>query len=335
MIRLAIDAMGGDNAPKEIVEGVNLAVKEFDDVEFTLFGDEEQIKKYLVPSNRVKIVNAPEALSMGEKDPIRAIRSNKDLSLVRAFQAVKDKECDGAVTAGPTQGVIVAAHMIIRRIPGMKRVALCPAMPVVGGKSRLVLDVGANTDIRPEHMLQHARFASVYVKQTRGIDRPLVGLLNIGTEPGKGRELEKEAYALFEKCEAINFYGNVEPKELFTTPCDIIISDGYSGNICIKSVEGTAKAVGIILKEEIKASFFGKIGYLFMRKVFKNFKRRMSGAEVGGALVFGVDGIVTKSHGSSEAMDFKYAIAQARKACMGEVVEMMKTYLSLEDEENE
>ena len=335
MIRLAVDAMGGDNAPKEIVKGVNLAIKEFDDIEITLFGDEEQIKKYLIPSNRVKIVHAPEALSMGEKDPIRAIRTNKNYSLVQTFQAVKDKQCDGAVTAGPTQGVIVAAHMIIKRLPGMKRVALCPAMPYIGGKSRLVLDVGANTDIRPDHMLQHAQFASVYVQKTKGIERPLVGLLNIGTEPGKGRELEKEAYALFEKSESINFYGNVEPKELFTTPCDIIISDGYSGNICIKSVEGTAKAVGIILKEEIKKSFFGKIGYLFMHKVFKNFKRRMSGAEVGGALVFGVDGIVTKSHGSSEAMDFKYAIAQARKACLGEVVEMMKTYLSLEDAENE
>lgn len=335
MIKLAIDAMGGDNAPSEIVKGVNLAVKEFDDVEFTLFGDEEQIKKYLVPSNRVKIVHAPEALSMGEKDPIRTIRTNKELSLVKAFQAVHDKECDGVVTAGPTQGVIVAAHMIIRRIPGMQRVALCPAMPVVGGKSRLVLDVGANTDIRPEHMLQHAQFASVYVSKTRGIEKPLVGLLNIGTEPGKGRELEKEAFALFEKCESINFYGNVEPKELFTTPCDIIITDGYSGNICIKSVEGTAKAVGIILKEEIGKSFASKIGYLFMRKTFKNFKYRMSGAEVGGALVFGVDGIVTKSHGSSEAMDFKFAIAQARKAVKGEVVEMMKTYLSLEEQNNE
>ena len=335
MIKLAVDAMGGDNAPKEIVKGVNLAIKEFDDIEITLFGDEEQIKKYLVPSNRVTIVHAPEALSMGEKDPIRAIRTNKNYSLVQTFQAVKDKKCDGAVTAGPTQGVIVAAHMIIKRLPGMKRVALCPAMPFIDGKSRLVLDVGANTDIRPDHMLQHAQFASVYVKNTKGIERPLVGLLNIGTEAGKGRELEKEAYALFEASDSINFYGNVEPKELFTTPCDIIITDGYSGNICIKSVEGTAKAVGIILKEEIKKSFFGKIGYLFMRKVFKNFKRRMSGAEVGGALVFGVDGIVTKSHGSSEAMDFKYAIAQARKACLGEVVEMMKTYLSLEESENE
>lgn len=331
MIRLAIDAMGGDNAPKEIVEGVNLAIKEFDDIELTLFGDEEQINKYLIPSPRVKVVNAPDALSMGEKDPVRAIRNNRNLSLVRAFQAVHDKECDGAVTAGPTQGVIVAAHMIIRRLPGMKRVALCPAMPVIEGKSRLVLDVGANTDIRPEHMLQHAQFASTYVKNTRGIERPLVGLLNIGTEAGKGRELEKEAYALFEKSEAINFYGNVEPKELFTTPCDVIITDGYSGNICIKTIEGTAKAVGIILKEEIKASFWSKIGYLFMRKTFKNFKSRMSADEVGGALVFGVDGIVAKSHGSSDAIAFKYTIAQARKAVAGEVVEMMKTYLSLED----
>ena len=328
MIKLAIDAMGGDFAPKCVCDGVNEALKLMDDIELTLFGDEEQILKFLKPNPRVKIVNSPEALSMGVHDPIREIRSNKNLSLARAFQAVKDGECDGAVTAGPTQGVVVAAHMIVKRIPGMNRIALCPILPEVGGKSRLILDVGANTDIRPEHMLQHALFAKTYVAQTRGIENPVIGLINIGAEEGKGRELEKETYALLKSDERINFYGNIEPKEMFTSPCDILLTDGYSGNMVIKSIEGTAKAVGIILKDEIRKSFFGKIGYLFMSKVFKNFKKRMSADEVGGALIFGVNGTIVKCHGNSDGHAFACAIRQAREAVKGNIIGIMKDIVS-------
>lgn len=333
MIKLAIDAMGGDFAPTEIVKGINLAINRFDDVKFVVYGDKEKISKDLIKSDRIEIIDAPKFLNMGEKDPINTIRKNRDLSMVQAFQAVHDKECDGAVTAGPTQGAIVAAHLIVRRLKGMKRVALCPALPVVAGKSRLLLDVGANTDIRPEHILQHAHFASVYLSKTRNIERPLIGLINIGTEPGKGREQEKEVFNLLTNNDNINFYGNVEPKELFTTPCDILVTDGFSGNLVMKTTEGTGKAVGIILKEEIKSSLAGKIGYLFMKKNLERFKKRMSADEVGGAIIFGVDGVIVKAHGSSDGYAFMMAINQARNAVSSDFINIMRD--SLEETNDE
>lgn len=328
MIKLAIDVMGGDYAPLEIIKGVNLALETYDDIALVLFGDEQIIKQHVVSSPRITIVNAPKKLEMGEKDPIQTIRKNKDLSLVMAFAAVRDKECDGAVTAGPTQGVIVASHLVVRRIRGMKRVALCPTMPKFGGKDRLLLDVGANTEIRPEHIEQHAVFASVYLKATQGIEKPLVGLLNIGTEPGKGRELEQETYKLLEANQNITFYGNVEPKEMLTTECDILITDGFSGNMVMKAMEGTAKGLGMALKEEISRTLMGKIGYLFMKKNLQRFKDRLNPDYIGGAVIFGVDGIIVKAHGSSSGYAFSRAIHQARLAVKGHVIEVMKEHLT-------
>ena len=228
MIKLAIDIMGGDFAPEEIIKGVNIAIDTYDDLDLTLFGDEDKINLFLRPSPRVHIVHAPEKIAMGEKDPVSLIRRNKNISLVQTLRALREGLVDGAVTAGPTQGVIVASHLIVRRLPGMKRLALCPTLPTFGGKMRLLLDVGANLEIRPEHMVQHAIFATVYYQETQNIARPLVGLINVGTEPGKGREIENEVYDLLSNNPNINFYGNVEPKELLTTECDILLTDGFS-----------------------------------------------------------------------------------------------------------
>lgn len=333
MIKLAIDAMGGDFAPEQIVKGVNLAIKNNKDLYINLYGLEEEINKYLVKSDRVTVVNALHKLDMGEKDPVSVIRRDKELSMVKAFQAVRDKECQGAVTAGPTQGAVVAAHLIVRRMKGMKRVALCPQLPNVFGKSRIMLDVGANTEIRPEHILQHAQYASIFYKETRGVEKPLVGLINIGTEPGKGRDQEKEVYKLLEEDPSINFYGNVEPKDMLTTECDILVTDGFSGNLVMKTMEGTAKAVGSLLKQEIKKSFRSKIGALFMKKSLNNFKSTLNSEEVGGAVIFGIDGTVVKAHGNSSAYAFSKAIELCMKAVKGNVVETMKEKLSvLEDE---
>jgi glycerol-3-phosphate acyltransferase PlsX len=333
MIKLAIDAMGGDFAPEQIVKGVNLAIKNNKDLYINLYGLEEEINKYLVKSDRVTVINALHKLDMGEKDPVSVIRRDKELSMVKAFQAVRDKECQGAVTAGPTQGAVVAAHLIVRRMKGMKRVALCPQLPNVFGKSRIMLDVGANTEIRPEHILQHAQYASIFYKETRGVEKPLVGLINIGTEPGKGRDQEKEVYKLLEEDPSINFYGNVEPKDMLTTECDILVTDGFSGNLVMKTMEGTAKAVGSLLKQEIKKSFRSKIGALFMKKSLNNFKSTLNSEEVGGAVIFGIDGTVVKAHGNSSAYAFSKAIELCMKAVKGNVVETMKEKLSvLEDE---
>lgn len=333
MIKIAVDAMGGDFAPKEIVLGVNLAIANNKDLHINLYGKKEEIEKYLVPSDRVTVINADNKLDMGEKDPVSVIRRDKELSMVKAFQAVHDKECAGAVTAGPTQGAVVAAHLIVRRMKGMKRVALCPQLPNVFGKSRILLDVGANTEIRPEHILQHAQFATIFYRETRKVEKPLVGLINIGTEPGKGREQEKEVYKLLEEDPTINFFGNVEPKDALTTECDILVTDGFSGNLVMKTIEGTAKAVGSILKQEIKKSFFAKIGALFMGKSLKTFKKTLSSEEVGGAVVFGVDGIVVKAHGNSSAYAFSKAIELCVRAVEGNVVEMMKEKLMVSEDE--
>ena len=334
-IKIAVDAMGGDYAPKEIVEGVNLAIKNNPDLELVLFGDERAIKEYLVPNDRVSIVNANEKLDMGVKDPIKAIRSGDELSLVKAFKAVYNKECQGAVTCGPTQGVVVAAHMIVKKVKGMQRIALCPIMPEFGGKSRLLLDVGANVELRPEHIVQIAHFASTYLKNTNGVENPLVGLVNIGSEPGKGREVDKETYEALKNDPQINFYGNIEPKEMFFSECDVLVTDGYCGNLVLKTLEGTAKAVGEELKSAIKSSLWSKIGYaLFMRGAFKKFKKKISGDEVGGALLFGVDGVIVKSHGSSDAFTFSKAIERCAMGIKGNYVEVMKQKLAEEENAN-
>lgn len=330
MVKLAIDIMGGDFAPIEIIKGVNLALEKYSDLELTLYGDETIINEYLHKSEKVKIVHAPEKIDMGEKDPIGEIRRNRNTSLVRSFQAVRDKEVDGVVTAGPTQGTVVAAHLVIRRIKGMKRVALCPILPDLGGKQRLLLDVGANIDLRSEHILQIAQYASIYMREVHQVKNPIVGLMNNGTEPGKGRELEQEAYDLLSNDANINFHGNVEGKEIFSTPCDILVTDGFTGNLVMKTCEGVARAVGVFMKEEITKKFRNKIGYLLMKGVFKNFKQKMSPDEIGGANLFGVDGVVVKAHGSSDAYAFSNAINQARLAVKANVIQKMKNIIDEE-----
>lgn len=327
MIKLAIDAMGGDFAPEITVKGAMAAVKECKDLELVLYGDEEKIKPLLKNSERITIVHAPRVIDMGEHDPITEIRRNKDSSLVMAFQAVHDKEVEGVVTAGPTQAVIVAAHFVIKRIRGMKRVALCPNVPSFKDGGALMLDVGANTTMTAEYMLQYAEYANIYAKEVKGIANPKVYLLNIGTEPGKGRELEQEVYELLSKSETINFCGNIEPKELLTSDADIIVTDGFTGNIAMKTFEGTAKAFGKALKEEIKSSLGGVIGFLFMKSNLKSFQERFSAEKIGGATLFGVDGTVIKGHGSSSPEAFKNAIILCRKVVEHKVVDKMKAYL--------
>lgn len=335
-IKLAVDAMGGDYAPKEIVEGVNLAIKNHPDLEIKLYGDTEQINKYLVKSDRVEVVHASEKLDMGEKNPVMAIRRGKELSMVKAFQAVHDKECSGAVTAGPTQGVVCAAHMIVKKLPGMARIALCPTLPLIGGKHRLLLDCGGNVEIKPEHLVQIAHFASSYLKEAKGIERPVVGLINIGAEPGKGREQDRITHQLLTEDPEINFYGNIEPKEMLMSECDILLAEGYNGNLVMKAIEGTAKAVGDVLKEEIKASFSAKIGYaLFMRKTMKRFKKRMNSDEVGGSLLFGVDGVIVKAHGSSSAYAFSKGIERCLEAVKSNFIDIMRNKLENESSVNE
>ena len=327
MIKLAIDAMGGDFAPEQIVKGVNLAIKNHDDLELVLYGKTEEIKKYLVENSRISIVDSPRVIDMGEHNPIAEVRNHRDSSLVMAFRAVREKEVDGVVTAGPTQCVIAAAHVHVGRIKGMKRCALCPTLPTFREGGTLMLDVGANTDIRPEHIAQYTQYANFYAQEVKGIKNPKIYLLNIGTEEGKGRELEQQTYELLSRL-PINFCGNVESKEILTTDADIIVTDGFTGNVAMKAFEGTAKGMGELLKKEIKSSLGGLIGALFMKRNLDRFKDHFNPDKVGGANLFGVDGTIVKAHGSSNAYAFSNAITLAYKSVKGDVVNKMKQFIA-------
>lgn len=329
MIKIAIDAMGGDNAPVEIVRGCDLALDAYKDIELVLFGDEKQIKSLLKHQDRVTIVNTTEVISMGEKDPVRAIRSNRDSSMVKALYSAKNGDTSAVVSAGPTQALIVGAHLVIKRMEKMHRVALAPIIPSVDQKGRILLDVGANIELRPEHLLELALYATVVSREYLGVEKPSVVLMNIGTEEGKGRELEKETFKLLKENPQIHFLGNIEGKEILTTEANIVLTDGYTGNVLMKTMEGTAKGMGNMLKEEIKSSLMGKIGYLFMKKNLKRFQKRMDASEIGGAMIFGIKAPVIKAHGSSNAHAFMNAIRQARQFVQNNVVE--KVELALKD----
>ena len=338
MIKIGIDANGGDLGVEATVPGAIKAVSMFDDIEIVLYGDENKINPLLTNSERISIVHTEKTLSMGEKDPVRAVRKEKDSSLCMAMYAAKRDEVDAVVTSGPTQCVVMAAHVIIRRLPQMERVALCPIIPNFDGKHRLMLDVGANVELKPEHLGQFAIFATVADKEIFGVENPTVGYLNIGSEPGKGREFDKEAYYYLKDLKGINFYGNIEPDQAIDCPTDIILCDGYGGNICLKAVEGTAKTMGRMLKQEVYSSFKNKIGGLFLKKGLKHFAKRMDSKEVGGAMIFGINKPVVKAHGNSDAYAFASAIKQVRQMVKSNIIEKVIPYLpELErrEEENE
>lgn len=324
MIRIALDGMGGDIGAKVNVLGAMKAVETFKDIEITIFGDETEIKQYLTNSERITVIHSGSVISMDEFDPIKAIRTQKDASLVMATKYVKDGFSDAIVSAGPTQAVVIAVHLIIKRMEGMHRVAIAPIVPSLDRKGKILLDVGANIELRSEHLLELAIYASVVAESFLNRKTPKVGLLNIGTEAGKGREVDKETFKLLSESKDVNFVGNIEPKELFTTDSDILITDGFTGNMILKTLEGTAKGMGLMLKEEIKSSIGGKIGYLFMRKNLKRFAKRLDASEIGGAMIFGINAPVIKAHGSSDAKAILNAIRQARTFVQADIINKVK-----------
>ena len=332
MIKIAVDAMGGDKSFNTTVLASMEAVKEFKDIEIYLYGDKTKIEPLLTTSERITIIDTPKFMSMGEHDPVSYLRNNRDCSMAASFTSVKEGICDACVTSGPTQCVIVAAHLFVRKLPLMQRVGLCPIVPSFDGKGRLLLDVGANVELRPEHLHELAIAASIVSREVLGVKEPKVGLLNIGSEEGKGREVDKETYELLKNSTDINFYGNVEPNEILFSDCDIFLTDGFTGNMVLKSVEGTAKTMSKMLKEEIYSSLTSKIAGLMLKKKLKHFKSRLDSSEIGGAMVLGARGPIVKAHGSSDPKAFKNAIRQARLMVKGDVVNKLR--INLEKEAN-
>ena len=335
MIKIAVDAMGGDYAPKEQIAGVMMALEKMKDIEITLYGETEKIKPYLTSMDRITIVESNYVIDMGEKNPIKAIKEHPEASMVLALSSLRKNENDAVVSSGATQALIAGAHLLVRRMPGFKRTAIAPLIPSLSGKPTILLDAGANLEIRPEHMLQQAYFATVYAKEVLNRENPVVGLINIGTEDGKGRELDKEVFSLFKSTPLFMFYGNVEPKSVMNPPCDILISDGFTANIVMKTVEGTAKGMGELLKRELKSSFFGKIGALIASKNLKNFKKSLSPEEIGGAMIYGLYAPVIKAQGASKAYGFYNAIRQAADVVRSEVFPKVARYVQESGELNQ
>lgn len=333
MIRIAVDGMGGDFAPEPIVKGTLTALQKFENIEITLFGDEQKMAPFLKSHPRLKVVHTPFFLSMGEKDPIKQYRTNKELSMFKALQALKDNEVDAVVSAGPTQALVVGGHFIVRRMPLMKRIAIAPIIPSYDKRGRILLDSGANVDFKPEHLRDFAVFALVVAEKVLKRENPSVALINIGTEEGKGRELDVETFKLLKADPNINFYGNLEPKEVFTTEADVLLSDGFTGNIVMKSMEGSAKGLGMVLKREIKSSLLGKIGALLMKKSLTNFKKSLDASEIGGALLMGLNGVVIKAHGSSNDYAFFNGIRQAKEMVEADVINKVSEALEKKEDE--
>ncbi|MFA5289829.1 MAG: phosphate acyltransferase PlsX [Candidatus Izemoplasmatales bacterium] len=328
MIRIGIDAMGGDYAPKEQVEGAMLAIERLTDIEINLYGNPVEIDTYLKKNERIHVIDAPYVIDMGEKNPIKAIKDHPESSMAKALSSLRTHENDVVISSGATQALIAGAHILVRRMPGFKRTAIAPVIPSISGKETILLDAGANLEIRPEHMLQQAYFAVVYAREVLGRPNPSVGLINIGTEEGKGRDIDKEVFVLFKQTDLFDFVGNVEPKMVLDPPCDILISDGFTANIVMKTMEGTAKGMGTILKQELTRTFFGKIGALLAKKRLQAFKTAMSPEEVGGALIYGLYRPVIKAQGASKAYGFYNAIRQGALIVRNEVFPKVEAFLA-------
>lgn len=326
MIKIAIDAMGGDNAPKITVEGAMLAIKRFSDIEIVLYGDENQIKPLLTDDTRISIVHCDDYIRMDETDLARAVRRRKESSMVKAMQACHDDLCDAIVTAGPTGAVVSGGTLIVKRIPGFHRPAIGPTIPQINGTYMLLLDSGANVECKPEWLLQFAQIASIYSEKVLGKKNPRVGLLNNGEEDQKGRELENQTFALLKESN-LNFIGNIEGKEILMDKCDVLVTDGFTGNIALKTIEGVAKAFGMALKESFLSNYRGKFGAILARKNLNKMKEKFNANEVGGAVLFGCNKVVIKAHGSSDAYAFSNAIRQARMTVKENVIPIIKGML--------
>ena len=320
MVKIAVDMMGGDDAPGIVLDAVKKAVEDFKDLEIILFGDESQ---YNLSHEQIEFRHCTEKIEM-EDEPVRAIKRKKDSSMVKMAEAVKSGEADGCVSAGNTGALMSAGLFIVGRIKGVARPALVVTLPTTDGKGFVFLDVGANADAKAEHLLQYAQLGNIYAQKIRGIQNPSVSLLNIGTEAAKGNSLTKKAYDLFEKNQSFNFTGNIEAKTLMDGNVDVVVTDGYTGNMVLKNLEGTAKSIGKMLKETIMSSFKNKLAGAVLKKDLEIFAKKMDYSEYGGSVLLGLDGTVVKAHGSSNAKAFYSAIRQAKIAGEENIVQIMK-----------
>ena len=331
MLKIIVDAMGGDNAPAEIVKGALDAVKERSDFKLVLTGDEDlvnrELDKYTFDASRVEVVACTQVIT-NDDVPTQAVRAKRDSSLVVGLNLLKnDAEAGGFVSAGSTGAVLTGGIMFVGRLKGVMRPALCPGIPNVRGEITLLCDCGANAECKPAYLAQFGVMASAYAKAAYGVKEPRVGLLTNGTEEHKGDPLHQEAHQLLKETKGIRFAGNVEGRDIMYGDVDVAVSDGLSGNIALKAIEGCGKTVGDMLKKEFTASFGRKMSYLFAKAPIRALSNALDYSRFGGSVFLGLKKVVVKSHGSSKAKSIKPSVYQALDACRGGLIGMMEDML--------
>ena len=323
-MRILIDAMGGDHAPDEIVKGAIDAAKEFD-VQIVLVGRGEAILNSLTKlgldtlPKGVEIANAEDVVDMHD-DPATVVRRRKDSSMVVGLRMLAEGQGDAMISAGSTGALLSAATLVVKRVKGIRRAAFCPEIP--NDNKTLLIDCGANAECTPEFLVQFAFLGAAYARKVQGKANPKVGLLNIGTEDTKGTALQKEVYGLLRRAHEqglINFAGNVEARDVPLGAVDVVVTDGFSGNILLKAIEGTASFMSGILKGMFKKNLMTKIAALICKDGLKSFKKRMDYREVGGTMLLGITRPVVKAHGSSDARAIRSAVRQAMEAVRGDL----------------
>ena len=335
-MKIILDAMGGDNAPQAPVLGALQAAKDFG-AQITLVGKGEEILKVLkeqgisdLPEG-MEIAHADEVVDMHD-DPANVIRKKKNSSMVLGLKMLSDGLGDAFVSAGSTGALLSGATLIVKRVKGIRRAAMGPVMPNKAGGKTVILDCGANAECTPEFLLQFGLVGSLYAKKYLGIQNPKVGLLNIGTEDSKGTPLQKEAYALLQDASnrgVLNFVGNVEARDVPLGAVDVVVCDGFAGNVLLKSIEGTAMFMGSLMSKMFKKNLFSKLAAMLVMKDIKAFKKLLDYREIGGTQFLGIQKPVIKAHGSSDALAFRNAVKQAMDASESDISEELEAGLQV------
>ena len=311
-VKVAVDAMGGDNAPGEIVKGAVDAVCAEKKIKVFLVGKEEQVKaelsKYTYPQEQVEVVNATEVIAMAEP-PVAAIRSKKDSSIVKGLYMVREGKCDAFVSAGSTGAVLAGGQVIVGRSKGVERPPLAPLIPTEKGAS-LLIDCGANVDAKPSQLVQFAKMGSIYMENVMGIKNPKVGIVNIGAEEEKGNALVKETFPMLKACSDINFIGSIEARDIPAGAVDVVVCEAFVGNVVLKLYEGVGSTLIKKVKGGMMVNLRSKIGALLVKPALKQTLKAFDLEQYGGAPLLGLKGLVVKTHGSSKAVEIKNTILQ-------------------------
>lgn len=325
-MKIAVDAMGGDYAPKVIIEGVEQARDEYSDLEFILFGKQDAIKEYLTNNTRIEIVHTDEKIQSDE-DPVRAVKRKPNASMILAAQAVKDNKADALFSMGSTGALLAAGLFIIGRIKGIERPGLMPTFPAVKNVDEFVmLDVGANAENRPNQLYQFGLMGTVYSRDVLKIKNPRVALLNNGTEPNKGDDLHKAAYKILEDSD-LNFVGNVEANTLLQGVADVVVTDGFTGNATLKAMEGTMRTVFSLLKHTIlDGGVKTKLGGLMLKSDLGKMRDKFDTDKYGNATLIGLNAPIVKSHGAANAKAVFYAMTDIRAMLMNQTIKQVIDY---------